>query len=634
MYILDVKVPDQTPRKLSVHDQILAGLDPRNDLILVDPAVEARHFHFKNNKEENLLTVQILGSDNSTLLNGVPLEKGKSYLLEKGDTLKCGRVEIKIRFENAPARPPEENRNEHHQKQQAFLNDLKLTAIESPVEETIAAPPSVPLKEKDTKKQESHAQHPHLGFRKIPWKIYGFLFDVLLTYFILAFVLPASGVLPKVQSLFYPVTEFLTSGMAGRYPEFTLYLKSFKILSVLEFFLFFHLIMIAGALFLGNTPGAFLLGLRPQGTSFLGRRFKAYVYGLLNIFLLPLIVFDLPLISGKTLKEWLTFYNRDMATSTLYRLSRTTLVPALILFFFFSPLFLKFPFSAVVVEDKILQPRYKDVHVRFVSSVSSVFGTELKSELNSQYSLLPSFSQGKTGLTLFDHSSGKALVVTEDWRMDNEEALYKLRFSNPLSSLYLPNENLGHENLKLRAYRSLMVSPIHFVQAFRDFGPFLGNGVLFKHEFAGSFLPQSGQDSILAMPFNEKNPFLLLSSGSAYRLYWFTPKGIIAYTVSVPHQTKLLEHFTRDILSGMRFNQAYGNKLSQPQILEVLDAFERENHQTLLTYYIYEAKNSHNKNPVWRAFLKKNILQTKLALNGTTHKNIEKSFDDILNSIQ
>lgn len=615
MYILDVKVPDQTPRKLGVHDQILAGLDPRNDLILVDPAVEARHFHFKN--KDNLLTVQILGADNSTFLNGVPLEKGKSYLLEKGDSLKCGRVEIRIRFEAAPVRPTEEKRAALQLKQQDFLNDLKVPPS-IPEQVVVQEKPPVPVPYKSHKWSE--------GFRKIPLKVYGFVFDFTLTYFLLAFVLPASGVLPKIQSLFYPMTEFFNTALIQRYPELT----GYKILSMLEFLISFHLIMIAASLVLGNTPGAFLLGLRPMGTSFLGRRFKAYVYCLLNVFLLPWIVFDIPLFRGKTLKEWVTFYKRDVVPSTLFRLTRSTLVPALTIFFFFSPLFLKFPFSAVVVEDKILRPRYKDVHVSFISSLSSAFGTELKAELNSQYSLLPSLTAGKIGFALFDHSSGKALVAQEEWRMNSEEALYKLRFANPLSSLYLPNEKLSNENLKNRAFSSLMVSPLNFVQSFRNFGPFLGNGVLFKHEFVKHF---TTQDSILATAFEEKNPFLLLSSGTAHRLFWFTPKEVISFTVSVPHQTKLLEQFTRDILSGMRYNQAYGNKLANPQILEVLEAFERENHQTLLTYYIYEAKNSHNKNPVWRSFLKKNILQTKLALNGTTHKNIEKSFDDVLNSI-
>lgn len=620
MYILDVKVPDQTSRKLSVNDEVWAGLDPRNDLVLVDPSVHPRHFHFKS--KNDLLTVQILGSDNSTFLNGVALEKDKSYILEKGDVLKCGRVEIRIRYEEAPVRPVEEKRPQTKHEIPSHLKELEVPPLREE-----ARPDMSVQKEKKTPAASSMSARFYPGFNTIPLKVYGFVFDLLFTYFLLVFLLPASGVLPKVQALFYPMTEFFNTTLIEKYPE----IAGYKILSLLEFLVSFHLVMVTAALLLGNTPGAFLLGLRPSGASFLGRRFKAYLYCLINIFALPLLVADIPLFRGRTIKEWLTFFNREVSPTLLYRLSRTTLVPALSLFFFFSPLFLKFPFSAVVVEDKILEPRYKDVHVRFVSSLSSAFGTELKSELNSQYSLLPFFTRGKIGFTLFDHSSGKALVAAEDWRMNSNEALYKLRFANPLSSLYLPNENLGNENLKNRAFSALMVSPLSFAKAFQHFGPFLGNAVLFKNEFVKSF---TNQDSLLATPFNEKNPFLLLSSGSAHRLFWFTPKQIIAFTISAPHQTKLLEHFTRDILSGMRFNQAYGNKLANPQILEVLDAFERENHQTLLTYYIYEAKNSHNKNPSWQHFLKQNILQTKLALNGTTHKNIEKSFDDVLNSIR
>ncbi|MDD4973290.1 MAG: hypothetical protein PHY93_03020 [Bacteriovorax sp.] len=41
LYILEVRIPDQSPKKMEVMDRVLAGIDPRNDLILIDPKIKA-----------------------------------------------------------------------------------------------------------------------------------------------------------------------------------------------------------------------------------------------------------------------------------------------------------------------------------------------------------------------------------------------------------------------------------------------------------------------------------------------------------------------------------------------------------------------------------------------------------------
>ena len=46
-FTLDVRVPDAPPRKYEVQDRLLAGIDPRNDLILIDPKVKTKHFLFR-----------------------------------------------------------------------------------------------------------------------------------------------------------------------------------------------------------------------------------------------------------------------------------------------------------------------------------------------------------------------------------------------------------------------------------------------------------------------------------------------------------------------------------------------------------------------------------------------------------
>lgn len=635
VYILDVKLPDQSPRKFSVHDECSAGLDPRNDLVLVDAAIGPKHFLFK--EKDGLLTLTLLGPDHSTTLNRTPLEKEKTYLLDPGDVLKCGRVEIRIRQEAGPplmarelkvSAPLGNTPINKSVKRQKFLYEADLTEGLAP---SFTEGPEHSRQESDLEKKSPPLKAlppPTTGaWRKILFKVYGFFFDLCLTYFFLASLLPASGLLEKAQQILYPMTEFFNQTVVKTYPE----IAHYKILSFLEFFLVFHFLMIGLALLLGNTPGAFLLGLRPVSNKALANRFRAYLSGLLTVFTLFMIVFDLPLYRGKSLKEWLSFHHRELVDNTWFGFSRKVLTPALILFFFLCPFFLPFPFSAVVVEQNLPRPRYQDVHVKFLSSHSHTFGVELKSELNSQYSLLPYFSPGKTGLILYDHATAKTLLAQEEWRLSTEEALFKLRFSNPFSSLWLPNADLNQETLKKLAFTSLQLSPVNFALALSHFGPFTANGLLFKKSFLKDF---HQNESILALGFDPKNPFLLLSTSKDTWLFFFTIKQVIAYRVSVPEQTKLLDHFARDILAGMRFSQGTADKLKTPEILEALEAFEKRSPETLLTYYIYEAKNSAKLESSWRSFLQKNILQTKLALNGLSNKNIEKSFDDIISTLK
>lgn len=98
-FILETRIPDQSPRKIEVIDRVLAGIDPRNDLILIDPKIKTKHFLFR--KRDDLLSVHYLGQDADTTLNTLRLEKGKVYLLEQGDILKVGKIEIAVLREKA-----------------------------------------------------------------------------------------------------------------------------------------------------------------------------------------------------------------------------------------------------------------------------------------------------------------------------------------------------------------------------------------------------------------------------------------------------------------------------------------------------------------------------------------------------
>ena len=284
-----------------------------------------------------------------------------------------------------------------------------------------------------------------------------------------------------------------------------------------------------------------------------------------------------------------------------------------------------------MTEVKSSQPKYKDVHTTTLVSNSSELGFALRSELNNQFLLLPYFEKNKIGLTLYDVIQKKALIMKEENRISITSALFKLRYANPLASLSIPNNQIGNEVLKNKTLSSLKLSLDNIVNGLSEFGPFLANGFLFKNDFLSEF---TIQDNFIVTSFDKKNPVLKISAGNEEKIFFFGRKEIIEFSLIVPKQTKLLENLAEGVINGLRFDQSNTDKLKTPQILEVIDAFLRGNNQTVLTYYINEAKKaSEINNPQWRSFLKRNTLQTKLALGGVRNKNIEKSFDDVINTL-
>jgi hypothetical protein len=646
IYTLDVRIPDQSPKKLEIIDRVLAGIDPRNDLILVDPKIKAKHFLFR--RRNNILTVHYLGRDGDTFLNGLPLEKGKLYILEKLDILKVGKVEIIIRRETGiikaasreiPVTPLLFSKIDSLADMSDFEDEKNEKVPEEVVEEELEEEEftfkEMPIQRR---KMEAIKKERIINFttiKLIPYKFYGFVVDIALTYLLLSFIIPSVGFLSFVQDFLYPITEFISQNLAIQKSA----IASMKILSLIEFFICFHFVMIFTSLILGTTPGAFLIGLhhKVNNKNIFALRFKAYLYALINIIVLPLLLFDIPLYKGKTMKELLTFSEREINTSFIFIISRKAITPVLTVVCFLSPFFLRPPYTASITMEKNLPPKYKDVHTTHLVSSSRELGFSLNSELNNDYALLPYFENKKIGLALYDLKNKKALLMQEQNRISLSQALFKLRYSNPLASLNIPNNLIDNEVLKNKSMKSLELSLTTLLPGLFEFGPMLANGFLFKEQFLMNF---RSLDNFLLNSFDKKNPTIKISAaGSEEKVFLFGRKEIIEFALTVPRQSKLLENFTIGVISGLRYDQSNNDGLKDPQILEVLEAFERSKYSILLTYYINEAKKVHElDNPSWRAFFIKNVLQTKRALVedktrvGMT-KNIEKSLDDIINTL-
>jgi hypothetical protein len=630
-YVLDVKIPDQLIKTYEVVDQLIAGLDPRNDLILVDPKIKTKHFLFE--VKNQTLTVHHMGLDNETSLNGSTLEKDKHYILEKGDRLVVGKIEINVRVVKGHFRSSSSSIPKH----KPAIEQVKIP-LKPPVLESIDLPflENTPLAHLPISKKSYFT-----SYKLIPYKMYGFIIDVSLTYFLLSFVIPTLEILELTQDLLYPISQFIIEHnlMTSK----GLNLENY--LSVIEFFISFHLLMISGSLILGTTPGAFFIGLhhKKSDKSILSLRFRAYLYALINCVLLPLIIFDIPLFKGKNAKEWLTFSSREIGQSLFFKISRRAIMPPLCVACLFSPFFLKTPFNIPFSRENNPAPQFVETHTTLIKSLSPELGLKINAELSNQFFIFPNFQKKKISLVLFDSKKNKSLILSEQSRISYQRLQFSLRYANPLFDL-IGNQNVyANEQFKKVVFEDLTLSLTKIVPTIKEKGPFFANGFLLKESFLKTI---KSKENILINPFSKNSAIIKLSSNDDQLLFIFGKKELIVLSiVSVlkNRTTPELNNFANQLMSNLHFAHVpEQSTFSTPSLLEVLDANEHSNDvngPNILTYYINEAKKVQDlKNPELSQFLRDNLEQNLIVFKKDKTKfgmtnDIEKSLINLSKTI-
>ena len=218
IYSIEVRIPDLLPIRIEVIDQILAGLDPRNDLILIDPKIKAKHFLFSH--KDQVLTLHYFGKDGDTFLNGLALENAKNYILEKADHLKVGKIEIIIHRELGTGKFSYHEKTKTNlkiselQSQDSLLKNLNESEhhtehiAEHELENTGTLEAAAHKIVHHEKTNESNFGFSNVSY--IPYKFYGFIVDLALTYLILSFILPSLGLMNGALNILYPISAYLS----------------------------------------------------------------------------------------------------------------------------------------------------------------------------------------------------------------------------------------------------------------------------------------------------------------------------------------------------------------------------------------------------------------------------------------
>jgi hypothetical protein len=608
---------NQSTLKIDVIDTITVGLDPRNDLVLVGKKINNRHLVFEL-KGENL-ALNYLGFTNQTFLNNLPLEEGKTYLLEVGDKINSPGVEIivvqelvfihetqKIKPEifkqakdpappqlaHLPVLPP----TPEVLKEDSFLSKkiahFSFGRSKGPTTESVQEPLS-----KDK-----------VNFLSL-WlvKFYAMICDVFFTYLFLSVILPLLKIDRFAKDIFY---------------YFTSVIFPFKQHSFYYFLVAWYVLSFAQTLIFGTTISQFLLGLRYKSTNSFFKiiylRVKAFVFSLC---LLP---------AQNTYKSSLTF-----------KAMRKVGMIIILSFILFSPFTMPVPFNTQVTAFKLEESAPKELHTRTVNSYSKDLGMELSTELPYRYLLLPMITGGRKrrSFQFFDLLNNQSIIVEEkeDFTFDDLEE--RLKYSNPLFSLF---QRTALKDLTLKEKKELIVSailitPVHLKYSAKSFGPFFGSALLLK----SLMLDKNPSNDIVLKTYRPETPVMFLASTQQDLFYLFERQGLTRFQVEGLKNSSLVATFERDVFSKLvsDFNPQVSANQKSPTILSVQDAFLHGDEETILTYYV-EVANSLLKDKI--VYEEVDMTEkAKLALIGNiksvqkfiTDVNVYRSFNKILNQL-
>ena len=602
---LDIQLENKLPMKIDVIDSITAGLDPRNDLVLVGNKINNRHLIFEK-KGENL-ALHYLGNSNQTFLNTIPLEEGKTYLLEPADKIRFTGAEIIIERELVTI-------HESQKIKSTLLNSISRITPESITDGiTMKQPPKLPTKtniqieseeKKSDKKPEKKTREPLLALWLV--KLYSLVVDAFITYVVLVILLPLIYADRFAISIFSYISSLA-------FPNYTH--------SFFSFFIAWYFLSFAQTLIFGGTLGQAILGLRNNPDNTFGRliffRLKTFIY---SLFLMP---------SQNTVK-----------TTLIFRAIRKVGMIIVLFFILASPFLLPAPFNSHFTLLKDDQVGIKDLHSRTIMSYSKDLEMSLTAELPYRYYLLPSIeSINKRSFELIDLISGEIITISEVDNLSYESIEAQLKYGNPFySTLHKsPFMQSSLEEQKALIQNIFLISPIQLIKNTKAFGPFFGSALLVKK----SLLNDNLNTDMVLKNYKPSNPIFYLSSSKKNFFFLMGHDRITRFNVDSNSKGNLINIFEQAIFTKLTQNKENfikpdGQNLT---ILEAQDAFLHGDEQSFLTYYVGIANSLTNTRIIHaesdyteqaKIAVIKNI---NALLKFIKNKNVYKSFNDIKNQL-
>lgn len=540
VYFLDIKIPDGDAHRVAIFDSVSIGSSGDVEVSVEEFGLAPRHGIFKVHND--ILSLHNLGGNGKTALDGHNLQHGKMYIVDKGDKLSMGDLEILIRTENISSKSDfaklvseesgeevsvedlinaegyDEDEEEEVEKgpglvariksffarkKESLQNAIpKKSESKSSGEKTLTAAHQAPvIKTKQRKKILKTSEAGTAGF---VGRLFAFVLNLLIAMNVKDLILPMTGqektindLLTKLVNLINPlilkVTEMIPASMA-EYSKYLDYLVNLNILTFVSLFLVLNLV---GTLLFGVTTGHALV-LISGNESLIANRITGLIRWILSLITTPLLVLDLPCFVGKrTVKEIAS------GSNLIYRFGLAKILGPLLLFPLFALVLLLTPalqeidqLTAAAPEEVKIIPKKTKGELPFTGE-SSVLGLKIEARKFESREFIPVLRYSPKGhhiqLQLLDISSKNKAQLEIKNGFFKKLDLIKLGLSgNPLAFHFYQNLKTATETNTLSPVaaqefqvllkNSLSLQSDKLIDVILSNGPFIGGLIKLRKE--------------------------------------------------------------------------------------------------------------------------------------------------------
>lgn len=533
VYFLDIQIPDGDAHRVAIFDSVSIGSSEDVEVTVEEFGLAPRHGIFKVHND--ILSLHNLGGNGKTALDGTSLQHGKMYIVDTGDTLSMGELQIGINSEEVASKEDyyklvgaesdeevdidelmanddfEDDEEEKPKgpslfariksffanKKQAFKNALpkkkpKAAEDKSTSEKTLTAAHQAPAIKTKKKKFLKTSEASTAGFIG---RLFAFVLNLLITMNAKDLLLPLTGQEKKITELITKVSEMLaplilkvTALLPASLAEYAKYLDYIADINILTFVTLFLVLNLVGILLFGVTTGHALVMISGNG-SMIANRITGLIRWIVGLITTPLLLLDLPCILGKrTVKELCS------GSTMTYRFGLAKILGPLLLFPLFAVILLLTPMlqdmdrlMTDVPEVVKVIPKKAKGELPF-SGDSSVLGLHLEARKFESREFIPVLRKSKNGhhiqLQLLDISSKNKAQLEIKTGFFKKLDLIKLGLAgNPLSFHFYQNLKTAVELKSLSPVaaqefqtllnNSLSLQPEKLVDVVMSNGPFL-----------------------------------------------------------------------------------------------------------------------------------------------------------------
>jgi len=467
------------------------------------------HCSFKLQNE--VLSIHNLGKE--TYIGKKELHSGKMYILDKGDKLTIGELEVLIRQDEIEDDDAEED----------DLNKM----IERTQSKTQIVRPGIVSKLLNKGPQiKQKVVVPEYNYPLFLVRFYSFLFTLSVSYGVYYFLIPnleLNYLVTKLMSIINPLIDkafvLLNPHLSAQWIEHLQFIKSTSI--ILITLIYFSQNIIFALIFGQSLPFTFLSISSDQ--SFVFKRISGLMRNIIAVITTPLIIFDLMAIIGKrTTKEFLTRTHPVYHSQTFKLISLVLIFPLVILIGIFSPslkdptIFDESLFIPALKKTSKLNsgaPKFNSKYFKISSSIlenDSTFFFPLFSKKTNEFTIEIIQSEKNQKVTL---SKGKPVDL---WNLANsfQEGNPLLRFTHTAFFNHISNQKTelipkAKEEFEKLITSAFSMTPNSLDKVLLSHGPFV-NGMV---EFRKSFQTEIQMNSMYQISISKinKDKFLTFS---------------------------------------------------------------------------------------------------------------------------